>query len=224
MESASGPVRAYLDRFVAETIGELFPTPEACAEFYARDENFARLMNGEIGDNLMHKYRAVASFQIWPDICAAAMDTMKRLLVAHGVDRDIVDFEVFWENFHRYVACKHAHGHTVEEILAPHSAVLTYDIDRWIADGMSADPSPYRLPEPTEFRFRLGDEARQGLAAALQVWTASLKGLAKMVTRIKVAWQVRECERVSALAAADRSAPAAFSDARFGDVAIEGTR
>ena len=95
MESASGAVRRYLDSFVGETIGELFPTPEACTEYYARDENFARLLEGEIGDNLMHKYRALASFHIWPEICETGMDTMKRLLVAHQVHRSCADFDNF---------------------------------------------------------------------------------------------------------------------------------
>ena len=36
---------------------ELFPTREACVEFYSQPENFERLLRGEIGDNLMYKYR-----------------------------------------------------------------------------------------------------------------------------------------------------------------------
>jgi radical SAM superfamily enzyme YgiQ (UPF0313 family) len=211
MENATGPVREYLDGFVAETIGELFPSQEACVEFYSRDENFARLMDSDIGDNLMHKYRAMASFYIWPDICQTAMDTMKRLLVDRHIDREIADFDEFWSNFHRYVACKHAYGRSVEEILAPRRAVLSYDLDRWTGDGMPADLLPYRLPQPAEFTFRLSDEARQALAAALEVWTPTLKGLAKMVTRIKVVWQVHECERVSWTASVPQSIPLPYA-------------
>jgi hypothetical protein len=31
---------------------------------------------------------------------------------------------------------------------------------------------------------------------ALQVWTTNIQGLTKMVTRIQVAWQVKDCKRV----------------------------
>jgi radical SAM superfamily enzyme YgiQ (UPF0313 family) len=196
MERATGAVRDYLDTFVRETIGELFPTPEACVEFYSKDENFTRLLAGEIGDNLMHKYHAVASFHIWPEICQTGMDTMKALLLEHGIGHDDPGFESFWEDFHRYVECKHAHGHTVADILAGTSAFLGHDIAGWLADGMPRDTSRYRLPAPEEFRFFLTEESLESLQAALDVWTPSLKGLAKMVTRIKVAWQVHECERV----------------------------
>jgi radical SAM superfamily enzyme YgiQ (UPF0313 family) len=196
MEESTGPVQEYLDRFVAETIGELFATPAACIDFYARDENFTRLLQGEIGDNLMHKYHALASFHLWPEICRTGMDTLKRLLVSRRLDQAIPDFDAFWTDFHHYVEARHAHGYTVEEILTPKMAVLRYDVDQWIADGMPVDPSPYRLAGQEEFRFFLTDESRQGLAAALEVWTPDLKGLTKMVTRMKVEWQMHECERI----------------------------
>jgi protein involved in polysaccharide export with SLBB domain/radical SAM superfamily enzyme YgiQ (UPF0313 family) len=195
MERASGPLRQFVDSFVAETVRELFPTREACVEFYSRDENFERLLTGEIGDNLMHKYHAIACFHIWPDICRAGMDTMRGLLVDRGLDRTIPDFDRFWASFHRYLEFKHAYGHSVEEILSPRRTLLEYDIDRWIADGLSADPTPYRLAAPEPFEFSLTQEGIESLGAALEVWTTSLKGLTKMVTRIKVAWQVHTCRR-----------------------------
>jgi len=196
MEHATGPVRDYMDGFVRETVGELFVTPEACSEFYSKEENFRRLLEGDIGDNLMHKYRAVASFHLWPDICQTGMDTMKHLLVRSRLDASIPDFDRFWSDFHRYIEFKHAHGHTVDEILTSRRVLLGYDVDRWISDGMPRDPSPYRLAAPAPFQFFLTEESREGLENALKVWTPTLKGLSKMVTRIKVAWQVHQCMRV----------------------------
>jgi hypothetical protein len=46
---------------------------------------------------------------------------------------------------------------------------------------------PYRLSEPVTFEFSLSQEGRNELAAALKVWTQTLKGLTKMVTRIRTA-------------------------------------
>ena len=203
MENATAPVREYLDRFVGETVGELFPSPHACIDFYSKDENFARLLQGDIGDNLMHKYHAVASFHLWPAICETGMDTMKRLLVTRRLDDEIPDFDGFWLDFHCYVQFRHAYGHTVEEILAPKRALLGYDIDRWIADGMPRNPSPYRLEAREMFEFSLTDEKRESLLAALNVWTTTLKGLSKMVTRINVTWQVHRCTRVNPVNSVD---------------------
>ena len=195
MEAETGVVKRYIDNFEAETRGELFPSREACIEFYTKDENWDRLLRSEIGDNLMHKYQAIASFHIWPEICNLAMDVTRRLIRERGADTNIPDFEGFWDSFRMYQLNQHAHGYTADEILKPVTAVLQYDIDRWIEDGMPMDVSPYRLYEPTEFRFALGEEGYSGLSSTLATWTAELKGLTKMMKRIRVIWLARDCRR-----------------------------
>jgi len=195
MEKSEGVVRNFLDRFVSETIAELFPTREACLKFYTSEENFVRLFNGDIGDNLMYKYRAIASFQIWPHICQVALDSTRRKLEERGATSTIPDFESFWSDFQSYVQAKHADGATEDQILSPVQVWMRYDVPRWLADGMPMDISSYKLPEPELFEFRLTEEGAGELRAALKVWTVTLKGLTKMVTRIRMAWQVRHAHR-----------------------------
>jgi radical SAM superfamily enzyme YgiQ (UPF0313 family) len=193
MERGNAVMRGFLDDFVGETKGELFPTRESCIEFYSRPENFERLQRGEIGDNLMYRYRAIASFHIWNDVCDAAMDATRALFVERGIDRRIPDFDTFWKDLHAYTRLLHAHGRDKEKILSSDSAVLHYDFPAWLAGGDLTDPAAYRFDGPTQVLFRLSEEGRRELEAALAVWTTHIKALSKMVTRIKVDWQVREC-------------------------------
>ena len=194
MQAEDSPVRAFVDDFLRETKGELFPTREACVEYYSLDENFQKLLRAEIGDNLMHKYRAVASFRIWPAILECAMATARELILETGPGAAIPDFERFFENLKRFIFLRHAHGHTEKEILEPVSSVFQYDIGAWLAAGTPPDPRPYLLDSSVVCRFQLGDEARDELESALRVWGNSVPGLTKMVTRIRVASQVRECQ------------------------------
>ena len=193
LESAQGVLGKFLTDFVTETRNELFPTREACLEFYRKDENFERLLRSEIGDNLMHKYQAIASFHIWPEVCRTAMDATRRLLENRGVSAEIPDFDRFWDEFGRFETYQHAHGHSVNEILSSSRLAIRYDIAGWRSDGMPKDTRPYRWSQPRQVEFTLSEEARCGLASALQVWSAELKGLTKMMKRIRVSWQVREC-------------------------------
>jgi radical SAM superfamily enzyme YgiQ (UPF0313 family) len=193
MEAGSDAVRGFLADFVGETKGELFETREACVEFYSRPENFDRLRAGEIGDNLMYRYRAIASFFLWPQICDCAMTATRQLLEGRGVAAGIPDFETFWSDFSTFVRNKHATGATREVLLGAVSATLHFDIPRWLAEGELQNPSAWRLPAPQRVDFRLSDDARRELDAALAVWTLQIKGLTKMVTRINVDWQVRGC-------------------------------
>jgi len=198
MENGSPAVREFLDAFVAETKGELFPTPESCVEFYSRPENFTRLNNGEIGDNLMYRYRAIASFHLWNEVCDAAMDATRALLVERGIDRTIPDFDTFWRDLHAYTKLMHASGRDREAILASANAVFDYDIATWVASKDFAHPESYRFPAPTEVRFQLSEEGRRELDGALAVWSLHVKGLTKLVTRINVSSQVRSCKPVRA--------------------------
>ena len=200
LKGATGPVREFLDNFVGETVGELFPTREACRDFYNDDHNFRRLLNGDIGDNLMYKYRAIASFLIWPHICAAAMSATRRLVEERGASAQIPDFEMFWRDFCRYMRASHADGATEADIVSPVNVEMAYDIGRWVGDGMPVDTSPYKLSDPEVFEFSLSEQGARQLTAALQVWTPTLKGLTKMVTRVRMAWQVRESHRARSVA------------------------
>jgi radical SAM superfamily enzyme YgiQ (UPF0313 family) len=197
LENGPRPVQQFLNDFVNETKGELFPTSRACYDFYSTEENFKRLEEGDIGDNLMYKYRAIASFYLWPEICATAMNGSKALLQKLGVDQQIPDFDHFWDNFHRFVDLKHAHGFTRDAILAPVQATLHYDFEGWIASGEWATPQKFRFDTPRLVKFRLSDEGIQELDSALAVWTCELKGLTKLVTRIRIQAQIRDLNYIA---------------------------
>ncbi len=193
LENGSPGVHAFLASFVGETEGELFKTREECIEFYSREENFEKLQNGEIGDNLMYRYRALASFHLWDEICTTAMEATRQLLLDRGFAGQIQDFEEFWDDFTLHVRMQHACGSEREEILASRMAVLRYNIQDWRSAETLPDPAAFRLPAPTAFRFALTPEGARELDAALQTWTTHIKGMSKLVTRIKLDWQVRQC-------------------------------
>jgi radical SAM superfamily enzyme YgiQ (UPF0313 family) len=202
LQRIDGPVGELVASFERETRGELFDTPEAVAEFYGRPENFARLEAGEIGDNLMYKYRANASFFVWPEICRMGMAATRRLIEDRALDTRIPDFAAFWEDLTRFVEAKHAHGTTADTILAPVRLRLRYDLPAWIAAGRPTDPSRFRLPAPASFEAALPADSAHEIKSLFDVWTTSLKGLTKGVTRIRAEAQVRECRRLERAIAA----------------------
>ena len=193
LENGNPRVRGFLDDFVRETEGELFKTRRECVDFYSEDANFQRLQDGEIGDNLMYRYRALASFHLWDEICEAAMRASKQLLLEHEAGEKIPHFNEFWDDFVTYIQLSHASGRDRISIMAPRSTGLHYDISAWLRQKDIADPTPFRLPEKGTFEFRLTSEGQDEIERALHVWTLHIKGLSKLVTRIRVDSQMREC-------------------------------
>jgi hypothetical protein len=192
VEADNGVMRQLLDDFVAETTNEIFPSREACVEFYSRPENYERMLNGEIGDNLMYKYRVMASFYYWPDVCHVAMQATKRLLIERGAHTIVPDFDEFWDDFQKYIELLHPHGRSAEQILSPVEAEFNYDIRAWIQSELREDPSLFRLSKPELFRFYLSEDSERELTAALAVWPTTTKGLSKLVVRLRTGWQIRE--------------------------------
>lgn len=195
LECGGEEARAFLDSFVAETKGELFDTREECIEFYSRDENYEKLGLGAIGDNLMYRYRAIASFYIWETVCKVAMEASRTLLESRGVPHQIPDFDEFWADFGTFLRLSHATGRTPDEVLASSESMLRYDFAAWLASGEFTAPQGWRLPAPARFVFKLTDDGRDEMAKALATWTTHIRGLSKLVTRIRVESQVRQARR-----------------------------
>jgi hypothetical protein len=115
------------------------------------------------------------------------------LLEERGIARKIRNFDQFWADFHTYIRLLHATGRTREEILSAAYPVLNYDFPAWLTDEEPGDPEEYRLAGPTEFAFALSEEGYREMDGSLAVWTTHIRGLSKLVTRIKVDAQIRVC-------------------------------
>jgi radical SAM superfamily enzyme YgiQ (UPF0313 family) len=202
MEQGSPRMRAFLDSFVAETIGELFPDRESCVAFCAEPENFAKLERGEFGDNLMYRYRAIASFHLWDEVCTTAMAATKQLLEERGVADRISGFARFWDEFQTYIRLSHAAGHTIEDVLASTETSLHYDFRAWLAADEPGDPNEYHSPNPRRFLFALTEDGHRDMHDALTLWTLHVRGLSKLVTRLRIESQVRVCRPTQIFAAA----------------------
>lgn len=179
----SGPVADLRQAFLDETEGELFPSREAVVEFYTRPENFERLARGEVGDNVMNKYCAVAWWRIWEDVDRVALDAAKRLLLDRGAAERIDGFEAFWADLERYQPCRYACGRTLDDLLAPVQTTLGHDLPRWVADGAPVEVSDYRLVRPTRTSFALTGKNRHDVEAAVRTWGLEVVGLSVMIRR-----------------------------------------
>jgi radical SAM superfamily enzyme YgiQ (UPF0313 family) len=201
MNSYDGPIHRFMLEFIEETKGELFATPAECFKYYAEDKRFEELVSGELGDNLLNKYRAIASFLIWPEICKLATRVVKNLIEINGPNSLDSDFELFWEDFSRYVEYTHACGQSLDDILLPISFSLRYDIARWVADGWPKTLSLYKLETPTTFLFKLSKNGAKEIHDAIETYSIDLRGLTKVARYLKVTSQVRQPVFISSLSA-----------------------
>ena len=127
------------------------------------------------------------------------MSSTRKLLEDSGIATSIEGFDEFWNDLHSYVELKHANGFTLDEVLTPRQATLSYDFEAWLQDEDLTDVAKYRLPEPVQYDFKLSEASAEEVRSAFKVWGSELKGLSKLVTRIKTSSQVRSCLPASSL-------------------------
>jgi radical SAM superfamily enzyme YgiQ (UPF0313 family) len=206
MNQAGGELRKFCDDFLADTANELFPTREACEDFYSSGENFERLKRGEIGGNLLFTCRANSMFALWPVICDAGMNALRKFIESSPGGSGLKDFREFWSNLTRWMKLRYVHGTSSRELLQSIEAEFTYDINAWLSAGTPEDFGAFRLSEPQPVRFRLSSDSERDLTAALHVYTDGVSGLSKMLSRIQIGRLIRHTEIVGRLSTAVHTA------------------
>ena len=194
MNSDCGKMGEFMSEFIKETQAELFSSAEECFQYYSEGNRIDNLVRGEIGDNLLNKYRAIASFVLWPQICELAAKVFKELIKTHENENLDPEFEFFWEDICQYVGSKHAFGQSLDEILSPVSCQLHYDILRWVGDGSPKNFSSYRLEASKAFELKLSPKNAKEISDAIGTWSIGLRGLVKVARYLKVTSQVRQLD------------------------------
>ena len=205
MDSGKGAAHKAMRDFEDETKGELFPTAEECFKYYSEDNRFDKLVSSEIGDNLLNKYRAIASFLIWPEVCNLAKKAISRLVLANRSCGLETELELFIEDLFKYIELKHANGQSLSEITLPVSSKFKYDIPKWINDEHPINPAPYKLKKEETFLFKLPINRAREIGDAINTWSTEIRGLTKAARYLKVTSQERQCLEVSAVSRVEKS-------------------
>jgi hypothetical protein len=75
-------------QYLDEVINELWDSPEHIYTFYSKEENYKKLLSGELGDNLIRKYRImvfIEKFQTSVELAFSAIPAINN----HGLTDDI---------------------------------------------------------------------------------------------------------------------------------------
>jgi radical SAM superfamily enzyme YgiQ (UPF0313 family) len=190
--------------FLEETRNELFDTTEAAERFYSTKANFAKLLSNEIGDNLVYKYRAIASFLMWPSVCQLVFRETKHALLSRSRIRMEPGFHEFWADVERFYTARYAHGQSSEDLLRDHYEHLNYNVGKWLSEGCDDNVSKYMFPAPVKLRFYLSESNRRNVEGALNIWSFNPKSISMLVRRVHNDWRAMEWEAFDMTASGKR--------------------
>ena len=125
--------------FMKETKSELFRTREALVEYYSRNRNYSKLISGELGDNLVRKYRFQLLNQHYSNSLKLAIDEAKKLTTpVLGTEKA----EAILDSFHTYLSSRNLGSIMDGRNIESKEHLLNFDIPGWINNkdqGLSLD-------------------------------------------------------------------------------------
>lgn len=178
---------AFVGDFLEETAAELWEDEAGLREQVRHRDILHRYIDGELGANLIFKYKTLALIRHTADLAVVATETLVETLTEHGVAE--VDLQLGREliEFGRL---------RMTDILVGDSPELrgsfTHDVAAFSQAVRPADTAEFALPEPAVFSFSQSPQQRETVADFLAVYGDSVMGLSRMLSKVYVRRLFRE--------------------------------
>ena len=135
IKNAPEQVKSVMESLEKQSISELIDTEEGLIEYYSKEDNFKKIVDGEEGNNLkfLHKALLLGKYKdIWLDF---VFDSLKKFLVSKNVEID--------EAFHDIVTftkCKFDGVLDSSKTYVPINSFFNCDVINWLAQENRTKP------------------------------------------------------------------------------------
>jgi radical SAM superfamily enzyme YgiQ (UPF0313 family) len=180
IDTAPQQVKDLVLQFEAETRSELWDSPEALREFVSDDENYDRMVAGDVGANLLQKFVAVSLVE------ATEGWTQYLFAIANEVLQDKTsEVQQALDSIQNYCQARVSNIFT-DDRHEPVSAVLTHDIDGWMTDPQQGPISDHINAAPQILTFRVSDDQLALTKDYLERFGSNHQGIGKALTKMNI--------------------------------------
>lgn len=185
IDGAPVDLRQLVRGFLDETRSELWGSDEELMAFYARDENYARLLAGDAGGNLIYKYKAVSlafASRAWAEFLGTLLREMFFDRVGDCDARGQATAEI--DTLVEYVQNKLAGVLDANGDSTPRTMNASADILAWLRSAEGTPLSAFSVGDPLTYVFEYTDDQRAARADYFSRYGTSPSALSKIVTRV----------------------------------------
>ena len=184
LEKAPVAFRAVIDDFVRESQEELFDTQEQCLAW--AKANFAGLVDGSLGGNLLSKYSMLGRFYVTREAVDFLEGTVAAMLMEGETSFDPRELAEVMS----YLRSVLLHVPFAETLTACPGGLLSFDIEQWVSDGYKKPLRAYRLPSARPFTTRVEEDKQAAILTRVATFGEHPSGLGKF-TRTMFARDLR---------------------------------
>ena len=178
-----GHVQEVFDGFIRETKGELWDNAEEMLDFYSQDKNYEALVRGEMGGNVIYKYKSMS--------LAFAADAWIDFL--HDICKDIAHQKLDAEGFakaqeelgllRQFVKYKLMGVLNHKGDLTDKSMECNVDILAWLNSPVGTALVNFVVPEPVRYDFTFTQEQLAVRKDQFARYGTHVNAISKIVTR-----------------------------------------
>ncbi|MEE2753539.1 MAG: radical SAM protein [Candidatus Latescibacterota bacterium] len=185
IDQAPKEVLEIMAGFLNETEKELWDSEQEIIEHYRKDENYKRLLAGELGGNVTHKHLAGSLVY-----CSEAWAEYLRMICKAIASEKISDTDQLLETMKEIDAIADFEKYKLEGFLdagADDSNVVMdsdYDILAWQNSPLTTPLSDFAVPEPIQIVFEYTESQQEVRKDLFKRYGTDLNGLSKTVTRV----------------------------------------
>jgi len=181
----------FIGRFIAETEGELWRTIDELKEFCGSRQNIQKVIDGEMGGNLMYNYKGLSMTQYLNAAAEVARLASAELLRRHSLEEDTKFTE---DTIHfNYLRMRNIFVNDPET----YREFFTYDILQFSSDSNPVSVESYRFAEPHGFTFVFSEQQRHMLSSFVKLFGTSTTGVSRILSRVYIRKLLREPSRTT---------------------------
>ena len=181
LKEAPAAFQTAIGEYIQENKDELYESREACVA--AANENFDKLISGELGGNLLSKYSMIGRFFVLPE----ALDFLEEVLLSLCPDNEAREMASSVIDYYRRVMLHAPFNATLD--VAPEWA-SSYDIEAWRENDFKTPLRDYRVDEPMWKRAHVEDRVKSLIRSRLETFGEHPQGMGRF-TRTMFAKDLR---------------------------------
>jgi hypothetical protein len=185
IDGSSKTVKKLIQEYMKETKDELWNSEKEIVDFYSIDRNYSKLITGEVGGNLIYKYKALSLSQ-GDDGWVTHIGKVVKKIANESITNNSKRKEIFnqIESIVEYENNKLNGVLDANSDLKPIKMKTNYDIKSWIQSIDSEPLSKFKLKTPSVYEFKYTNEQILEREDYFKRYGTNINGLSKIVTRV----------------------------------------
>jgi radical SAM superfamily enzyme YgiQ (UPF0313 family) len=170
-----------MDAFTAETSEELWNDKQNLRSFTRVRDNIQHCISGEIGSNLIFKYKSLGLVEYTNDLAEVAISTLMGYLADQGASEMVASLARELIEFARLRMSNIFSDNEIDL-----SGVFEFDVEKFERTAQPHSVAEFVLDMPSALTFRLTAEQQRTISDFVAIYGLSITGLSRILSKVYV--------------------------------------